>query len=507
MALAPFFNKASLAAAQFLRGVTPDGVKELFSEMTVGVGFDDAGVGTQGGRWLLEITVNLCARLYPKLALAPFGEDAASFAQDMEALARGINPLIEFASVEAANALIAVGSRDWSYAKVPCVYAGASGWRAFVSHRSPRPLGAGTNPFGAGAAACLAAAQAFRTLFVAQIGGTPEEEVSLSLLDYSVNQDGQGDLAANPHLEGVTLVGAGAIGNAVLWALARCGATGGLTVVDPELVDDTNLQRYVLTDTDSPGRSKVEVARESSAATGLDVTPFAGTWAAFVDSQRPFKAGLVAAALDTAAARCAVQASLPKATLNAWTQAGDLGVSRHEFLGGQACLACLYLPHRVEKNEDQIIAEALKLDATPASASLMEVRNALYFDQPVDEAWLLKIAGSLAVDSAVLQPFLGKPLRTLYREGICGGAILVNGDGARVEVPMAFQSVMAGLMLAGELVKHASDWKSGDVTTKLNLMRRLGECLSERQEKTADGSCLCQDLDYVAAYRAKYELD
>jgi hypothetical protein len=108
MALAPFFNKASLAAAQFLRGVTPDGVKELFSEMTVGIGFDDAGVGTQEGRWLLEMTVNLCARLYPKLALATLGEDAASFAQDMEALARGINPLIEFVSVEAANALIAV---------------------------------------------------------------------------------------------------------------------------------------------------------------------------------------------------------------------------------------------------------------------------------------------------------------------------------------------------------------------------------------------------------------
>jgi molybdopterin/thiamine biosynthesis adenylyltransferase len=368
-------------------------------------------------------------------------------------------------------------------------------------------LGAGTNPFGAGAAACLAAAQAFRTLFVAQIGGTPEEEVSLSLLDYSVNQESLGDLAANPHLEEVTLVGAGAIGNAVLWALARCGATGGLAVVDPELVDDTNLQRYVLTDTHSPGRSKVEVARESSAATGLDVTTYAGTWAAFVDSQRPFKAELVATALDTAAARCSVQASLPKATLNAWTQAGDLGVSRHEFLGEQACLACLYLPHRVEKNEDQIIAEALKLDATPGSASLMEVRNALYFDQPVDEAWLLKIARSLSVDSAVFQPFLGRPLRTLYREGICGGAILLNGDGAaRVEVPMAFQSAMAGMMLAAELVKHASDWKSGEVTTKLNLMRRLGECLSERQEKTADGSCLCQDLDYVAAYRAKYKL-
>jgi hypothetical protein len=172
----------------------------------------------------------------------------------------------------------------------------------------------------------------FRTLFAVQIGGTPEEEVSLSLLDYILNQDDMGGLASNSHFEGVTLVGAGAIGNAFLWTLARSGATGEFTVVDPELVDDTNLQRYVLTDVYSPGRSKVENARERFAGTGLDATTFAGSWAELVDSQRPFKAELVVTALDTGADRCAVQASLPKATLNAWTQSGDLGVSRHAFL-------------------------------------------------------------------------------------------------------------------------------------------------------------------------------
>jgi hypothetical protein len=82
--------------------------------------------------------------------------------------------------------------------------------------------------------------------------------------------------------------------------------------------------------------------------------------------------------------------------------------------------------------------------------------------------------------------------------------VAIPRDGARVEVPMAFQSAMAGVMLGAELIKQVSGYKSGEVTTTLNLMRRLGEYLSERQEKAAHGNCICQDPDYVVAYRAKY---
>jgi hypothetical protein len=134
----------------------------------------------------------------------------------------------------------------------------------------------------------------------------------------------------------------------------------------------------------------------------------------------------------------------------------------------------------------------------------MEVRNALYFDQPVDDAWLAKISASLGVEHGTLEPFLGRSLRALYQQGICGGAILIGMGGAKIEVPMAFQSAMAGIMLAAEVVKLASGVAPQTVTTKLNLMRPLGALLSEKQEKDAGGNCFCQDVDYVA-YRSKYD--
>ena len=246
--------------------------------------------------------------------------------------------------------------------------------------------------------------------------------------------------------------------------------------------------------------ARVEIAQERSAGSSLSIVPVLGTWGSFVTGMHPLRVALVATALDTAGARIEVQASLPKEIVNAWTHSGDLGVSRHTFLDDQACLACLYHSDRVRKNEDQIVAEALGFDASPNSAALMAVRTALYSNSSVDENWIVQIASSLNVERGMLEPFLGKPLRDLYQEGICGGRILATKTGA-VEVPMAFQSAMAGIMLAAEIVKNRRGISSDWVTTKLNLLRPIGSFLSERQEKSRFGNCICQDEDFIAAYK------
>lgn len=502
MAIAPFFNKALLAASRILKGVDPDGVRALLEGKCVAVAFDDDAISTPEGRWIAELSVNLAARLYPSLTIAAEGEQATAFGTELRALAVGINPVIDFRPIEEASALLSIGQRHWADVKIPVVYAGAHGWQALVSHCSPRSLSDG-NPFGAGAAACLAAAQIFRTLFAEYFSPFVHEEVCFSLLDYQVNGDVQPSVGTECLCDSVVLCGAGAIGNAALWALLRSQATGSLTVVDPEAVEESNLQRYILTDTDSVMRSKVQIVEERSAGSLLEIIPFLGTWGEFVTERHPLRFSLVATALDTAEARIETQASLPREIVNAWTQTGDLGVSRHNFLGDQACLACLYLSDKIRKNEDQIIAEALGFDASPNSAPLMAVRNALYSNASVDENWILQIASALNVERGTLEPFLGRPLRTLYQEGICGGSILATKIGA-VEVPMAFQSAMAGIMLAAEIVKNRRGISADWVTTKVNLLRPIGAFLSERQEKSRFGNCFCQDEDFIGAYNAKF---
>ena len=55
------------------------------------------------------------------------------------------------------------------------------------------------------------------------------------------------------------LVGVGAVGNSAAWALARTPFTGQIFLVDPEVVELSNIQRYVLCTRSDEGGAKVEI--------------------------------------------------------------------------------------------------------------------------------------------------------------------------------------------------------------------------------------------------------
>lgn len=68
----------------------------------------------------------------------------------------------------------------------------------------------------------------------------------------------------------VLVVGAGGLGSPVILYLAAAGI-GNIGIIDPDVVDLSNLQRQVLHTTDRIGVSKVESARQSIAAINDDV--------------------------------------------------------------------------------------------------------------------------------------------------------------------------------------------------------------------------------------------
>ena len=117
-------------------------------------------------------------------------------------------------------------------------------------------------------------------------------------------------------------------------------------------------------------------------------------------------------ALDSAHDRRAVQGSLPRWVANAWTQAGDLGVSTHSFLGPDACLACLYLPTQKSKNEDQIVAESLKIPQFQD-----KVRFLLGSGQPTDKELCDAVATAWGVPSEKVEPYVGRSIRELWGGG------------------------------------------------------------------------------------------
>jgi hypothetical protein len=300
------------------------------------------------------------------------------------------------------------------------------------------------------------------------------------------------------------LVGAGAIGNAAAWALSRGSLRGTLVIVDPEEVELSNVQRYSLTSLADVGEPKVDVL--SRFFTGELTTELVhDTWQSFV-MERGSHWDNVLVALDSARDRRAVQAALPRWIANAWTQPGDLGVSVHPWTEDGACLSCLYLPAGEAPSEDKLIASALGLPRPDVEA---RIRPILWANGNAPRDLLEQSAAALSVPVETMLAYANRPLRELYVEGICGGAVLPLGRAGRpaqdVHVPLAHQSALAGVLLAGRLIAQISGMSPADTeVARIDVMRPLPEFITQPAKKDPRGICICQDAIYREAYSLKY---
>jgi Prokaryotic E2 family C/ThiF family len=499
MALAEYFDRGAVAAAQLIAGFDEAAFKSVLSDTTVGVALGPEAVYAEG-QHLADLVTRLLARLYPSVAITAAPE-AAGLAATLIHLARDINPAIDISNDVRAKTGLVIGSGTATY-DAP-VYLGSDGWIAFVRTNGPAPVGKSQNPFGAGAAACLGCANVFRLLF----------NVGHDQLDHSATYSTYSAAGSEPGTEqadlptklpdGSVLIGAGAIGNAAAWALARTPMAGRLHLVDPEAVELSNLQRYVLAGRDHVGRVKVDLLADAF-ANGIESVSHEVRWADFAE-QNGYDWRYALVALDSAADRRAVQAALPERILNAWTQPGDLGVSHHgRFSGAGACLCCLYLPSGEIKSEDRLVAEAL---AIPEHE--FQVRELLYSGAPAPPDLLDLVAERLGVSRDALSAFTTRSVRELYVEGVCGGAVLPLNDLPSpqhgVHVPLAHQSALAGVLLAASFARDiGTRQRDSTEITRIDLMRPLGTQLRQPALK-GDRRCVCADHDYLDRYLEKWD--
>lgn len=496
MALADFFPRDAVAISQVLQGFQTDAFIEKLEDVRVAIAFGEEAAISRDGRELLDLSVRLAARLYPSLMFAtiPAGDQ---FADELIALASSINPNIEASKTGTANVGLSIG-RDAPALNAPTVYAGCDGGLARVGTEGPYMTSDLGNPFGAGFAACLAAANLFRFLFLPNGTTLLDADISFPPDDASFPS-----LAASTLAAPLVLVGVGAVGNSASWALSRTPLIGQIYLVDPQVVELSNLQRYVLSARSDEGGIKVDIAGKEFGGS-LQALPHQGTWASFLRANG-YKWERVLVALDSAHDRRAVQGSLPRWIANAWTQVGDLGVSSHTFLGQDACLACLYLPTQQSKNEDQIVAEGLKIPQFQD-----QVRFLLGSGQATGKDLCDAVATAWGIPVETLEPYVGRSIRELWVEGICGGGIIPLGEAGPtprdLQVPLAFQSALAGILLAAETVRDVltNGAQRKTLLRRLDVLRPLGDPLPQPALKAGTGSCICEDRDFITAYRTKY---
>ncbi|RWA51109.1 hypothetical protein AU476_25315 [Cupriavidus sp. UYMSc13B] len=493
MALPEYFGRNAVAVSQAISGLDEERLQHQLHDVIIGITVGPE-VKKPEGRAIADLIVRLLARLYPRLTLHSTA-GTVPVVREMQDLATRINPRIEFGGTPTVEIIIGTPPR-LKASSIKRIFVGSNGWEAHVSTKGPLSCGLTDIPFGPGLAACLAAANVFRSVFV--------PHASLDL-DARLNPVDEGELVPfREQLRGtmgrVVLAGAGAIGNAAAWALSRVTMEGTLDIVDHESVDIGNLQRYVLAEREHVDAVKAPLLAKYFQGS-VQARAFETDLASYLQNNG-YDSPRMLLALDSARDRRAAQASLPQWVANAWTQPGDVGVSTHDFVGG-ACVSCLYLPDKPHRNEDEVIAEAFGV-----SDRLMEVRTLLFRGEGAPRTLLEAIAAARGLELDRLLPFEGRPLRSLYTEGFCGGAVIPLGEGgtprADVHVPLAHQSALAGVLLAAAAVRHALGGAAQSRITQLDVLKPLPVELTRPAAKHPSGQCICQDQDYKQVYAAKY---
>jgi molybdopterin/thiamine biosynthesis adenylyltransferase len=494
MAFAKFYDKAALSAAQILNGVTHDVFLARMQAARVVLVFGRDAVETHEGRVAVELSANLLARLLPSIGIKTVGEGCSEFQQKIEALVKEINPLIELTdATQGADIALHVGGHADSIEAATHIFIGSDGWRALLSRTASKHCGTTRLPFGAAAAACFGCANVFRSIFSDVLPGAEmDTEIDLSLRSYNNLNSASPD---NLDLGELFLAGVGAIGNGLLWTLAQLPeATGTVHVVDGEKIDIGNLQRYVLTRDGSIGIAKVDLAVGQFTESRMNVIPHEQSWGKYLAERGNYTMETVLVALDTGGHRITVQGSLPRRILNAWTQQQNLGVSRHANFLEAACLACLYIPDGAVPDDDDIVAAALRITD---QNEIMQIRHLLYSGAPLPPEFISMVETRLGLEGGALAQFAGKSLRSFYSGAVCGG-LTISSQNTAAEVPMPFQSALAGVMLAAELV---SGCNTKSTTTSINLLRPLAEYLSFPRAKHP--RCICSDPVFQNQYRQK----
>lgn len=473
----------------------------------VGLAFDAAAVARQEGRCAVDLILRLLVRVWPRVAIVDLSGRHGTFADGLAALARSINPEVRLSGVPGDVALTLVVGETALVGHWPAFYVGSRGWVARFSPEAPVGSGSSANPFGASVAACLGVANAFRTAFADAFRDPgmrgADGPVDLSVFDYT-----RGEAASDPDLTNVDLgethiVGVDGIGSAAAWAIARMpDLSGTIHFVDGEVVGVPGLRRNVLATSADVGEARVDVAATALRETAVEVHAHAAGWPEYIAGRGDWHLPRVAVAAGSAVERVAIQASLPGVVLNAWTQPDDLGVSRHPDFLRAPCLACLYGPRDAEPSTSEMVATDIGLpDAEP------EIQDMLYHDRPLDRPLAERIAAANGVEVGALLPFVGTTVEEFHRRAVGSGLLDAAGvvDGRRRGSAMAFQSALAGVLLAAEIVIDAGLPRSPlPALTRIDLGHPLAEYLTMPAPRDPYGRCICGDADYREVYARKY---
>lgn len=346
-------------------------LRDSFLDSRIAVACDPCVLGSYGGRLMITSVVNLASRFCPKidLLLPKASHNPMGVPRDRPEPPLALGELVRFVAAWADlqivsnlvgqyDIVLAIGPvRDPRGPHAPAVFVNGDGWDAILRTEPTSDVDfipEQMNPLGPILAANLAATEAMKAIIrkAAKKAAyelnehlawdiAPAQGITLSLLNYEGSTNpGAPDLPEQVDLGEITFIGAGAIVTCTLHALLSVPHLRGyFHLMDPKILDEPDLNRYLLCFMDHLAKPKVDILASLSRP-GLTIDPHRISYEAFRNSVS-LPLDVVVMGVDHIPSRWDVQRDHPRLLLNGATEGDRVRVSVHHAGVDAACVGCL----------------------------------------------------------------------------------------------------------------------------------------------------------------------
>lgn len=240
------------------------------------------------------------------------------------------------------------------------------------------------------------------------------------------------------------MAGAGAIGNALLWSFRHLDVHGQLHVCDDDKTSAGNLNRQLFFNENDIGSFKANLLTQKASLymPNLKLIPRTILLQNLEEAGEGFWLSRLISAVDSRRARRTLQDQFPKEVFDAsTTDISDVVVHYHKQPIDTACMSCVYSEDDAERSHELNIAESLGVDVG-------DVKKGRISDE------IAKIIIKRFPDAGIdATDITGGAYDSLYK-ALCGQGRLPDIEGGQTLAPFCFVSVLAGVMLAIEIVNR-----------------------------------------------------